>query len=355
MRKAPLLFVFLVLILQATAQDKTLAQLRKELEEHPQEDAARVEKLINMAPNVFLAAPERRKLISEILSISRKINYRRGEAYALGSMATTRYLLGNFQEGDSLYNLAEVIAIEINDPTLIALTTLRKGTAKASVGDKEGMPLLYKAEKMFEDLKNYKFLARTQGTIASLAQVNFSNYPLAMEYLIKATESAEKANSSDEMFNVWSSLSSLHGYLGEQDSALVYMNKAIDAAQKGGGDVAKLQLLNNLGEIYRLTGKYSLALETYKKNLAADSALNTADILESNIADVYIRMDSLPLAFQYAFSSLAKATQINDEYILGWVNCVLARAYLKKAAPDSSIYHAHRGGLMLPRNLDPSN
>ena len=343
MRKAPLLFVFLVLILQATAQDKTLAQLRKELEEHPQEDAARVEKLINMAPNVFLAAPERRKLISEILSISRKINYRRGEAYALGSMATTRYLLGNFQEGDSLYNLAEVIAIEINDPTLIALTTLRKGTAKASVGDKEGMPLLYKAEKMFEDLKNYKFLARTQGTIASLAQVNFSNYPLAMEYLIKATESAEKANSSDEMFNVWSSLSSLHGYLGEQDSALVYMNKAIDAAQKGGGDVAKLQLLNNLGEIYRLTGKYSLALETYKKNLAADSALNTADILESNIADVYIRMDSLPLAFQYAFSSLAKATQINDEYILGWVNCVLARAYLKKAAPDSSIYHAHRG------------
>ncbi len=343
MRKLPLLLLLFTLFTTATAQDKSLAQLRKELEEHPQEDAARVEKMISLAYNVFLASPERRKLVSEILSISRKINYRRGEAYALGSMGNSRYLSGNIQEGDSLLKLAELIAIDIKDQTLIALTKLRLGTVKASFGDKEGMALLYNAEKLFEDLKNYKLLARTQSTIASIGQVNYSNYPLAMEYLIKATESAEKAKSSDEMFNIWSSLSSLHGFLGDQDSALVYMNKALDAAQKGGGDVAKLQLLNNLGEIYRLTGKYSLALETYKKNLAADSSLSTADILESNIADVYIRMDSLPLAFKYAFSSLTKATQINDEYILGWVHCVLARAYLKKAIPDSSIYHANLG------------
>lgn len=342
MRKMPLLLVlFIALFIQATAQDKTLAQLKKELEEHPQQDAERVEKLINLATNVF--ATGRAMIYDEIFSISKKLNYKRGESYALGGFGGIAFFDGNVQKADSLYKLSKSVAEEIGDQHMMALADMRMGIMRANLGDKTGMDLLYKVEKTLEASKNYKLLARCQINIASISQVNYSNYPVGMEYLIKARESAEKANSSDEMYTITNNLSNLYGLLGDYDNALIYMNQTIETAKKGGGDIGKLGILNNLGEIYRLTGKYTEALATYKEHLAADSSLGTADLLESNIADVYVRMNNLPLAFQYAFSSVAKATQINDEYILAWVHGVLARAYQKKNMPDSSIHHANRG------------
>ena len=342
MRKLPLLLTLLLsCFIHAAAQDKTLAQLKKELEEHPQEDAARVEKLINLATNVFSTG--RGKIYEEIFSISKKIDYKRGQSYALGGLGGVAFFDGNIQKADSLYKIAKSIAEEIDDQQLIPLTEMRIGIMKANLGDKAGMDILYNLEKTLEASKNYKLLARCQVNIASISQVNYSNYPVGMEYMIKARESAEKANSSDEMYTVTNNLSNLYGLLGDYDNALIYMNKTIETAKKGGGDIGKLGILNNLGEIYRLTGKYPEALATYKEHLAADSSLGTADLLESNIADVYVRMNNLPLAFQYAYSAMAKATQINDEYILAWVHAVLARAYQKKNIPDSSIYHANRG------------
>ncbi|MEJ7681406.1 MAG: hypothetical protein WKG06_26860 [Segetibacter sp.] len=67
------------------------------------------------------------------------------------------------------------------------------------------------------------------------------------------------------------------------------------------------------------------------------------EMAESNLADVYTRLDSVPLAFQYAFTSLARAKQIEDKEGVAWIDGILSRLYLKKGLADSALYYSKEG------------
>jgi C4-dicarboxylate-specific signal transduction histidine kinase len=343
MRKILLLLLFLTSTIGVTAQHKTVAQLKKELEGHPQQDALRVDKLNDLSFNFFFLWDERKKFMEEALSISQKINYSAGEACALASLAYYTAMDGKVQEGDSLLKRAESLIQKSGDPNLTGILFYRIGMKKLGTGHKEGMDDLFKAEKIFENSNNYDKLTRCQAAIANMYQISFSNYPSAMEYMIKANESAEKANSPDALFYIFSKWGYLYLLLGDYETALVYVNKAAEEAKTSGADIGKTELPNSMGEIYRLTGKYPEAIQAYEQACKADTSTFNADVYESNLADVYTRMNNLPLAFQYAFSSLAKAKRIQDDYIMGWLYGIFARAYLKKGMADSSIFYARHG------------
>src|SRR6185295_12951689 len=95
MRKMPLLLLFLTGLIQATGQYKTVAQLQKELEDHPQNDIVRADKLIDLSFNLFLTIDERKTFADEALAISQKINYPPGEAQALLFAGYFKFLNGN--------------------------------------------------------------------------------------------------------------------------------------------------------------------------------------------------------------------------------------------------------------------
>ena len=342
-RKMTLLLLVLTCIRQATAQYKTVPQLMKELEDHPQQDGFRVDKLIDLSSNLFFLWGQRRKFMEEALSISQKINYSTGEASALAAIAYYRAIDGKVQEADSLLKRAESLVQKSGDPDLTGILFYRIGMKKVNTGHKEGLDDLFKAEKIFVNSGNYDKLARCQASIASAYEINYSNYPAAMEYLVKANESAEEANSRDVIFSVLSNWGYLYLLLGDYENALVYSNKAAEEVKRAGADIGKTSLVNNMGEIYRLTGKYPEAIQAYTQALNADSSIFNAYVFESNLADVYTRMNNLPLAFQYGFSSLAIAKKIQDDFILGWLYGIFARAYLKKGIADSSVFYGQNG------------
>jgi len=66
-------------------------------------------------------------------------------------------------------------------------------------------------------------------------------------------------------------------------------------------------------------------------------------VTESNVAEVYTRMDSLPLAFAYGFHSLAAAKGLGDREGEAWINGILSRAHLKNKIADSAIWYAQQG------------
>src|SRR5205823_1988095 len=118
--------------------------------------------------------------------------------------------------------------------------------------------------KIFENSNNYDKLTRCQAAIANMYQISFSNYPSAMEYMIKASESAEKANSPDLLFYIFNNWGYLYLLLGDYETALVYSNKAAEEGKRAAVDLGKTALPNNIGEIYRLTGKYPEAILAYE-------------------------------------------------------------------------------------------
>jgi len=105
MRKVIMLLLILTSVIPAVAQDKTVPQLIKELEGHPQEDAQRVDKLNDLSISAFFPFDERKKLSEEAVSIAQKINYTSGEAYALANAGFYKVAVGKVKEGDSLKHI----------------------------------------------------------------------------------------------------------------------------------------------------------------------------------------------------------------------------------------------------------
>ena len=108
-------------------------------------------------------------------------------------------------------------------------------------------------------------------------------------------------------------------------------------------NIVKANLANNLSEFYRLTGRYTEAIKGYRQALATDTSVASSGIYESNLADVYTRLDSLSLAFKHGFHALTVVKQVKDDGTLPWVYSILSRAYLKKNMPDSAIGYADPG------------
>ena len=346
MRKLFSVLALLTAALVSTAQtEKTAEELKKELAAHPQQDTFRVNRLYECMFNRDFTFEEQNEMAAEGLAIARKTGYRLGEGFALVNQGFYQLKLGNIKKGDSILRYAESFAKKLGDPELIGYVILRVGQILMLSGDSKALDYLKKAEQAFEKSGSYWLLARCQNSIAVLYQINLSNYPLAMEYYLKNIRSAETAHSPSRLIEGWIGLGSLYALLGDNNNAVVWLKKAETEINKGNYNNYTYYLLqNSLGEAYRLSGKYPEAIAAYKQAIKFNTNMKVAMALnESDLADTYLRMDSLSLAFQYAFSSLPGLKQSGDISNFGWIYEILGRAYLKKAMPDSAIWYAHAG------------
>ncbi len=344
MRIPVLLILLFILTLKVSAQNQELDKLRQQIKAHPQEDTARVNRLNELANSrIALTSDEIEKLATEALSISRKIGYTIGEGYALMSLGQAKLLSGDRAGAAVLLQQADSIAKKTDDPELLIYILLRISANTQQFDNKEALNYGLKAEELAQKTGNKILLSRAQNQVSSLYQVSFSDYSRAMEYAMKSVSVAEDANCLPCLATVWSNLGALYNAIGDQDKALQYYNKALEANKQLGNKTIRNNLLVNIGERYRLMGKYPEAIESYTESLKEQTSPYNIELLESNLADVYTRMDNLPLAFSYGFSSLEGAKKIDDIEGTAWIDGILSRAYLKKKMADSAIYYAIQG------------
>ena len=343
--KLKLLFASVILILTATAkcQSNEIEKLKTQISNHPQQDTFQVNRLNEMGVSDDLPADEKQKVANEALLISKKINYRLGKGYALLNLGDANTQMGKKQEAEAFLHQADSIAKETGDQELSAYVLMRMAVNVTTIDNRKALNYLLQAEAIAEKTGNKKLLFLCQRRIGGTYQISFTDYPRALKYLLKAVSSAEAANCLDCLAASWGSLGGLYNVIGDQKKSLLYYQKAAAANNETGNISSSKIMLNNIGERYRLLGNYPEALKNYKAVLAIETRPFNVELIESNIADVYERMDSLPLAFQYGFHSLAAAKQLGDREGEAWINGILSRAYLKKNMADSAIWYAQQG------------
>ncbi|MEO7049063.1 MAG: ATP-binding protein [Ferruginibacter sp.] len=415
MKKTFLFLLLLTITILATAQTNETDKLKKELNNHTQQDTFRVNRLNALATNVYLNSEEREKFAREALAISDKINYEIGKGNALMLLGSVKNNEGNHDESKLFFLQADSIAKATGDLELQANVLWRMAASTSdgkqqeafflqadSVAKKSGnlellanvfmeravynsnitedetlilkadsiakktgnlelqQRVLYSMGGIFEGNDNKKalsyflqaenmakksgnkvLLSTSQNAIGSFYQSYLSDYAKAMEYTLKGLHNAEETNYPLRLISSWMNLGTLYSYMGDQDIALIYLLKAENANKRLGNKLYEAALQNAIGERYRLMGKYPEAIIAYNKADELDTTISTVAVGESNLADVYTRMGNLPLAFQYAFSSLKKSQEAYVQNV-GWVYGILSRAYLKKNMADSAIYY---GGL----------
>ncbi|MEO6868788.1 MAG: ATP-binding protein [Ginsengibacter sp.] len=343
--KIKLLLAAAVMLIASAAksQSNEIEKLKTQINSHPQQDTFRVNRLNDVGLIDDLPADEKQKVANEALLISSKINYSLGAGYALLNLGDANTQMGKKQEADAFLMQADSIVKKTGDQELAAYVLLRMAENLITTQNRKALNYYLQAEAIAEKTGNNKLLSICQRRIGAIYNISFTDYPRAMKYLLKSISTAEAVNCLDCLAASWSNLADLYNVIGDQKNSLLYYKKAEAATQETGNTNTRRSTLNNIGERYRLMGNYPEALKSYEEALAIETRPYNIELLESNMADVYTHMDSLLLAFQYGFHSLAAAKQLKDREGEAWINGILSRAYLKKNMADSAIWHAQQG------------
>ncbi len=345
MKQALLLLILISVSFGLVAQSYEIDRLRKEINEHPQQDTFRVNRLNELCgiSNVHIPAGEMEQFAREALQISRNLHYVTGEGYALLDLARAANFRGDKDSSLMLLTLTDSLARATNDPELQTWVLFRLSGRYGTTDIRRALSYQLEAQALAEKISNKTLLAKIQVSIGTSYE-SLGDNTAAMELSMKALKLGEEANCLDCQVSSWLTIGNIYSIIGDYGKSNLYYQKTLDAyKQLGYGDVSISTIITNIGENYRLTGKFPEALQQYKLSDSMNSAPENRDINESNIADVYVRMDSLFFGFQYAFSALTFTKQLNDESIEGWIDDILSRAYLKKNMPDSALYYATLG------------
>ncbi len=100
------------------------------------------------------------------------------------------------------------------------------------------------------------------------------------------------------------------------DKAIAYSNESIELSQKNNFNRGISLAYNNIGNVYRLQGKYKEALEYLQKALVIDHEIGdkSSEALSlNNIGNIYISQGAYDKSLEFYFKSLALRQEINDK------------------------------------------
>lgn len=218
------LLLFLLLtsgFIHSNGQELVIRKLRQQLKEHPQADTFRVNRLNKLALTGSLSTAQIDTLANEALLISRKINYQLGEGYALVGQALSLSSKGKKAQMIVLLNQASAIAEKTGDKELLVNILYAFGRAKQQTDNKQSLAYYLKADSVAEKLNNKKLLARIQRIVAGSYQTSLSDYPKAMDWVLKSIQTGEEIKDLNELALSWTNLATLYTVLGDQPNSLI--------------------------------------------------------------------------------------------------------------------------------------
>lgn len=345
MRKVFLVLALFALTFYCHAQSPEIEQLRKQIQNHTQQDTARVNLLIKICySSPSISTEEAEKYAAEALSLSRKLQYAEGEGFALALESRLNMLKRNMETAFTQLIKADSITKKTNNSVLQVRVYLNFLSYYNSINDyRKALSYALQAEELALQLENIELIETTQRQIANSYRV-LGDYAKSLDYGIKSLRNAEKLNNQIRLYNSWNALAQTYSLIGEYEKANDYLQKSISLHKElNYGNTQLANLYNGVGENYRLDRKYPEAITEYNRALSYASTVTDSLVPLSNLADVYVSMDSLSLAFQYGYQSLEKAKKSGDNSVDAWIFGILARAHVKQNRPDSALYYADKG------------
>jgi signal transduction histidine kinase len=344
MKKLLLFVASLCISLFCLGQSYEIDALKKQLESYTKQDTARVNRLnelCNAAPR--LSNEDLEKYGNEASELSKRLDYPRGEGFALLTQARLQFSNSRVDSAESLILQAETIAKATNDELLQVWVYIRLSGVKQRKDIRESARLLTKAEEIAAKLGDKRLLLLVQNSISSLSTA-LGDYTKALDYGVEALKLAEDLDKPVYRYSALNNLADVYILIGDYDKGSGYLQELIELNQQLGFDQEQLAgLYNGLGENYRLSDRPNEAIASYEKALSYSLTDLDSLVPISNIADVYVRMDNLPKAFEKGYESLTMNNKLRRPSLYGWIYGILARAHLKEGNLDSAVYYGELG------------
>lgn len=283
---------FLIVFHHAIGQKTKLDSLYLDLENHPQEDSARLDIMFDICYLEGFSNPEKSKELAEqALRIAKDLRYLRGEARANRYLAV--YYNGVGEKGKAAtYAYAMLAAFEQLGPDA------EKGVGQANqlLGIiHEEMQEFNKAEEFYHralaiyrklDLK--RDIGYCYNSLGSLKLSQLQN-DSAQQWFLKSMHIREELKDERGLAQIYSNVAITYMNENKYTQALSYYEKALPIIQKLNNKKTEAIQYNNMGKLYTLIGDYGKANNYLLQSELIAKALGDKRILE----DTYEKLTSL--------------------------------------------------------------
>ena len=162
---------------------------------------------------------------------------------------------------------------------------------------------------------------------------NMGNYDQALEYYLISLDISERTGNKLGVASATNNIGNVYQEVKNYDRAINYYKQSMTMAEAEG--FARIIAIsnNNLGDVFSLKGTYDSALVYFTKALEQikkDYSRFDAGIYLGNIADVYLKTDSLEKSKSIFLESLGFAIEIGDKTGITNCNLGLAEAFIKQ-------------------------
>jgi AraC-like DNA-binding protein/tetratricopeptide (TPR) repeat protein len=256
------LFLFLLVLIShlTLGQNRELDSLYVALKEHPQEDTIRAEILHKICYYENETHPEKSKaLAEEILSISKKINYTKGESFAFRYQAEYYFTKGDHGQATK-YAYEMLRAAEKSSYKKgmgVAYDIL--GRTQQEEGDLENAKISFLEEIAIFQKLNYKAeLGLGYGNLAGLYFLQ-SKYDQATEYHTKSIEIMKELSDKNGLAIAYANLGLLFAMKKEYDKAFHFLDLGTLLSKELDSRSQMATGYSNMGEVCIYTKEYDKA------------------------------------------------------------------------------------------------
>jgi len=345
------LFVFLITCVLlfntgATAQTRTIDSLKKFLQTYTTQDTIKANAILELARAYLLELNDKEKmgqLAEQLLTLSTKLNYKRGIGCAYLSMGTVNLGKGNFGDALRYYYKAEILLKEANDKKLLGSCYNNIGNTKSVQGKfQEAIENCLKGARYKYEANDKQGMASAYNNVA-LNYLNLGNYQKSLEYHFKSLRIKEGINDRFGISVSFLNIGNVFNEQGKFNEAKAYFFKALSIKMELGDKEGESMIYNNLANIYTEEKKYLESLTYHLKGLKLKEEIgDKAGIAMSyvNIGNIYLNQNKSDEALKYLLKSIQLSTELSDQRAMIEGITAAGSAYeQKKNFPQALIYH----------------
>lgn len=266
------------------------------------------------------------------------------QAYLKFYLAWAYSVQGNQQKRRQSYQEGLTIAQNANDPQRIALLSLGLSYVLRSNGE-NNEALLYANQAIsdFRKTNDSYFLIQSLLSAARYNQ-SLSKYAESEVLLLEAVSLNNSIDNDDLLESLYDQLGELFKVSGKYDQSILYFNKRLKLAEKKGSALKISNAYNDIGAVYSYMGDGASALKFYNRSLdyRKNAGIKANPIILSNVALVYQSLNEYTLAQDLFLDALSIFEENENKYWIPKTLEHLADLYLDWNKPEEGLKYAER-------------
>lgn len=313
--------IFLFLCLYSSAfvcvAQNDIDSLKKVLASKSPDDSSRVDVLLQLGKKYMETDPNLAiEYAGQAKDVAVKNNDKRGVAMALKDIGLGYYTKGKNAETLENWQQSLLYFDSIADRSNVARLLSNIGAVYFNNGaEAKSVEYHLKSLKVAEEIKDTLRIATAMNNLAAVYMMKKATYSKAKEYFLKVLPMSERLGDKDAIGNTAVNLGEIYFKMGNNDTALYYYKKSLEAYKN---TVHSAYTLNDIGKLYTSEGQYEMAKNYHQQAFEISKRLSAQQDMSNSLlglADVYSKQNNFPTALTYykEADSIATAIKAADE------------------------------------------